>query len=87
MDRVCGGDGAPSLWGKYRPGQIARMSTWGVVPDEEMTMASLTRISAVPDGASTVTYMNVLDPGNPDTPLWYDHDNEPDTFVRASRLW
>lgn len=74
MDRLSGNPWAGSV-GKRHSGQIATQSTWGKVPDSEMTAASFHTIRCVPKGYSTVTYMNKLDPnsnGSIDGCYWND---------------
>lgn len=74
MDRL-----AHNRWagftGKRCRDQIVHQSTWGGVPDSEMTAASFHRISCVPKGSTTVTYVNKLDPnsdGTVDGCYWAD---------------
>ena len=55
--------GYPPSVNKFRPEQIAQMSTWTTVPDADTKLASIHVIHAVPDNASTCTYVNPLDPG------------------------
>jgi hypothetical protein len=44
--------------------QIARQSTWGIVPDQEMTVASMHTVECVPTNKSTITRVNPLDPAS-----------------------
>lgn len=48
---------------KLRPEQIATRSTWGRVPDVDMSKAAAHIIRVRPEGNSTVTEMFELDPG------------------------
>lgn len=63
---------------KLRPEQIATRSTWGRVPDVDMTKAAMRVVHVVPAGATTITAVNELDPGTlgesvgDDSRLWFD---------------
>ncbi len=50
--------------GKLGADQIVQRSTWGGVPDSEMSMAAVHRINCQPLNASTTTYVNRLDPAS-----------------------
>ena len=65
----------------YRDEQVDAQQSWGQVPDNEMTMAAMSRISCVPENGSTTTYMNVLDPGTDDG--WRD---PPGGFGKQDRI-
>lgn len=55
----------PQVAGKFKPEQIAHMSTWAKVPDSQVVAAAMTNISCIPKGASTETFVNPLDPAIP----------------------
>ena len=48
---------------KLRPEQIAQRSTWGRVPDVDMSKAAAHIVRVIPSNASTTTEMFELDPG------------------------
>lgn len=56
--------GMPPSVGKFRPEQIAQMSTWTVVPESERIASSMTTKHIVPANASTETTVNTLDVGD-----------------------
>lgn len=56
--------GYPPSVNKFRPEQIAQISTWDGIEDANKGTASMTRITVVPDGYSTITYVNPLDTGD-----------------------
>jgi hypothetical protein len=53
----------PGFAQKLLPEQIAQRSTWGRVPDQQMTNAAMHVISVVPVKSTTITLVNELDPG------------------------
>jgi hypothetical protein len=56
--------GYPPSINKFRPEQIAQQSTWTKVPEEKRVETSVHVIHIVPSNASTITYVNPLDPGD-----------------------
>ena len=67
--------GVPGQIGRFRPEQIAQQSTWTVVPEGKRVDASIHTIHVVPKNASTMTYVNPLDPGDEcyyDKPVGWD---------------
>lgn len=82
MERMMG-VGYPGTVGKFRPEQIAQMSTWTVVPEQDRVQASMHQKHIVPSNASTVTYVNPLDPGDG---LWYDKPSDWGAVHRAG-IW
>jgi len=53
----------PAGIAKLRDSQIANRSTWGVVPDRDMTKAAQHIVRVIPGNAYTLCYVNELDPG------------------------
>jgi len=49
--------------GKLRPEQIAQMSTWSAVPDDQNILAAMHIIHVAPAGRTTITTLNPTDPG------------------------
>lgn len=52
----------PGSVGKFRDEQVRNRLTWGIVPDDQMTLAAMHVIHIVPAGGTTVTYVNPTDP-------------------------
>ena len=71
--------GYPPSVGRFRPEQIAQQNTWTVIPELDRVEASMHTIKVVPSNASTLTYVNPLDPGDD---CYYD---KPKTWDRVSR--
>jgi hypothetical protein len=67
--------------GRFRPEQIAQQSTWTVVPEGQRVIASMKIIHVVPANASTLTYVNPLDPGDD---CYYD---KPVSWDKVSKAW
>ena len=66
MERLIFNANAAPWYGKVeklRPEQIAQRSTWGRVPDVDMSKAAAHVIRVRPEHNSTVTEMFELDPG------------------------
>lgn len=63
---------------KLRPDQIAQRSTWGRVPNTEMTSAAMHSITVIPARSTTITMVNELDPAlygesaDESSTLWFD---------------
>ena len=68
MDKMMAYGYPPSI-NKFRPEQIAHISTWDGIEDANKGVAAMSRITVVPDGYSTITYVNPLDPGS-ETDSW-----------------
>jgi hypothetical protein len=58
------GVGYPGQVGRFRPEQIAQQSTWTVIPEDQRIFASMHVKSIVPSNATTITYVNPVDPGS-----------------------
>ena len=65
MERMVG-VGYPGQVGRFRPEQLAQIKTWGRVQDSQTTEAALRYIRIIPQGSSTITQINPLDPGDAD---------------------
>lgn len=52
----------PGSVGKFRDAQLPTRMTWGIVPDNEMTLAGMHVIHVIPTGSSTITHVNPTDP-------------------------
>jgi hypothetical protein len=63
MERLQSPSNYPPSVGKFRHEQVAHRATWAAVPDRASTMAALHIIHVAPQGSSTVTNLNPLDPG------------------------
>lgn len=82
MERICATN-YPTVTGKYRPEQIAHMSTWEGIPDSLRSIAAVNRIRVLPKNGSTETLVNPLDTGDPETSMVYDHNDGFDTLFPA----
>ena len=67
--------GYPPSVRRFRPEQIAQQSTWTRVPEGKRVSMSMHIIHVVPANASTLTYVNPVDPGDQcyyDKPIGWD---------------
>jgi hypothetical protein len=69
--------------GRFRPEQIAQMSTWTVVPESQRISTSMHIKHIVPANGSTITYVNPLDPGDE---VFYDKPSDWGAVHRAG-IW
>lgn len=84
------GIGSPSNWParvvNLRDEQVAHRSTWAAVPDNLVGDAALHVVHVVPQGFSTVTYVNPVDPGTYGDPVARMSPSAPgEVFRRWSR--
>ncbi len=56
-----GGPGRP--WGKLTPNQVIQRASWQGIPDVEALLPGMHTIHTVPQGFSTVTTVNPMEPG------------------------
>lgn len=75
--------GQPGMVGKYRDEQVAHMSNWATIPDQQAARASMFSIHVIPRNGTTVTMMNPLDTGDPSNSLLYEHDAAYGTLIPA----
>jgi len=54
---------APGGVGRFRDVQTTRRLEWGGVPDDQVLLAALHRVTVTPAGSTTITYVNPLDLG------------------------
>jgi hypothetical protein len=75
--------GYPGVVGRFRPEQIAQQATWTVIPDNQRTQYAMSLIHVVPQGSSTVTYVNPVDPA------YEGHYDKPAAWGTVSRagIW
>lgn len=78
----------PGSVGKFKPEQLRNRLTWGIVPDDQIAVAAMHVIHVVPQGGTTVTYVNPVDPATvADTPNgWLEQPGGLGRCVPAGRL-
>ena len=76
----------PGMVGRFRPQQLSVRETWGKIPDQANQAALIHTMNQVRTAATTVTYINPLDPGDGTDTNWYEPDEHTwGTTVPAGR--